>query len=80
MIEKSGMHVIHNSLFLRFIMFSIEIWGNTYAANVNCLMLLQKRLYGYFVVLRNWTIHLGYCLSNTLPSSSLVTFHNNRNY
>ena len=80
MIEKSGMRVLHNSLFLPFTVFCIEIWGNTYAANVNCLMLLQKRLYGYFVVLRSWTIHLGYCLSNTLPSSSLVTFHNNRNY
>ena len=41
-IDKRGMLILYNSLFLSYIMYCIEICGNTYAINVNCLVLLLK--------------------------------------
>ena len=43
-IDKYGMLILYHSLFLPYIIYSIEVWGNTYATNLNCLVLLQKRL------------------------------------
>ena len=51
-IDKRGMLILYNSLFLPHSMYCIEIWGNTYATNANYLVLLQKRLFGYCVVLQ----------------------------
>ena len=43
-IDKCGMLILYHSLFLPYIMYCIEVWGNTYATNLKCLVLLQKRL------------------------------------
>ena len=43
-IYKCGMLILYHSLFLPYIMYCIEVWGNTYGTNLNCLVLLQKRL------------------------------------
>ena len=34
----------HYSLFMPYIMYCAEAWGNTYATNIHCLVLLQKRV------------------------------------
>ena len=43
-IDKCGMLILYHSLFLPYIMYCIEVWGNTYATNLNCLVLLQKKV------------------------------------
>ena len=58
----------NSSLFNAYIMYCIEIWGNTYATNVNCLILLDRkvvrlffraeRLYGFLVVQKGCTVSL----------------------
>ena len=44
------MYIMYSSLFLAYISYCSEIWGNTYSTNVNCHVLLKKRatrlLYG----------------------------------
>ena len=42
LINKHGMHILYNSLFMPYIMHCTEVWDNTYATNMNCLVLLQK--------------------------------------
>ena len=37
------MHILYISLFLPYISYCSEIWGNTYPSNVNCLVVLQNR-------------------------------------
>ena len=37
------MRILYSSLFLPYISYCSEIWGNTYPSNVNCLVVLQKR-------------------------------------
>ena len=44
LIERGGMRILYYSLFSPYIMYCAEIWGNTYAPNLICLVLLQKRL------------------------------------
>ena len=44
LINKRGMHILYFSLFMPYIMYCAEVWGNTYATNVQCLVLLQKRV------------------------------------
>ena len=44
LINKHGMHILYYSLFMPFIMYCAEVWGNTYATNIHCLVLLQKRV------------------------------------
>ena len=53
LINKRGMHILYFSLFMPYIMYCGEVWGNTYAANVQCLVLLQKRVIRLFVVPRD---------------------------
>ena len=43
-IDKCGMLILYHSLCLPYIMYCIEVWGNTYATNLNVLVLLQNRL------------------------------------
>ena len=33
-INKHGMHILYYSLFMPYIMYSAEVWGNTYATKV----------------------------------------------
>ena len=42
-IDSQSMHILYSSLFLPYISYCSEIWGNTYPSNVNCLVVLQKR-------------------------------------
>ena len=44
LINKHGMHILYYSLFMPDIMYCAEVWGNTYATNIHCLVLLQKRV------------------------------------
>ena len=44
LINKHGMHILNYSLFMPYIMNCAEVWGNTYATNIHCLVLLQKRV------------------------------------
>ena len=44
LISKHGMHILYYSLFMRYIMYCVEVWGNTYATNIHCLVLLRKRV------------------------------------
>ena len=44
LIDRRGMHILYYSLFLPYIMYCAEVWGNTYATNVQCLVILQKRV------------------------------------
>jgi len=44
LINRHGMHILYYSLFMPYIMHCAEVWGNTYAANIHCLVLLQKRV------------------------------------
>ena len=44
LINKHGMHILYYSLFMPYIMYCAEVWGNTYATNIHCLVLLQKRV------------------------------------
>ena len=42
LINYEGMLTLYCSLFLPYLTYSCEIWGNTYATNVNCM--IQKKL------------------------------------
>ena len=44
LIDRRGMHILYYSLFLPYIMYCAEVWGNTYATNVQCLVILHKRV------------------------------------
>ena len=44
LINKHGMHILYYSLFMPYIMYCAEVWGNTYATNTHCLVLVQKRV------------------------------------
>ena len=42
LINNHGMHMLYYSLFMPYSMYCAEVWGNTYATNIHCLVLLQK--------------------------------------
>ena len=42
MIDRRGMHVFYYSLFLPYIMYCAEIWGNAYSTSSKCLFMLEK--------------------------------------
>ena len=42
MIDSFGLSVLYHLLFLPFTMYCAEVWGKTYATNIECLILLQK--------------------------------------
>ena len=44
LIDRRGMHILYYSLFLPYIMYCAKVWGNTYTTNVQCLVILQKRV------------------------------------
>ena len=44
LIDRRGMHVLYYSLFLPYIMYCAEIWGNSYSTSSTCLFILQKRV------------------------------------
>ena len=44
LIDRRGMHVLYYSLFLPYIMYCAEIWGNSYSTSSKGLFILQKRV------------------------------------
>ena len=44
LINKHCMHILYYSLFMPYIIYCAEVWGNTYATNIHCLVVLQKRV------------------------------------
>ena len=44
LINCEGMFTLYCSLFLPYLTYCCEIWGNTYTTNVNCLYVIQKKL------------------------------------
>ena len=44
LINRHGMRILYYSLFMPYIMYCAEVWGTTYATNIHCLVLLQKRV------------------------------------
>ena len=44
LINYDGLVALYCSLFLPYLTYCCEIWGNTYASNVNCIYLLQKKV------------------------------------
>ena len=44
LIDRRGMHVLYFSLFLPYIMYCAEIWGNSYSTSSKCLFMQQKRV------------------------------------
>ncbi len=44
LVERRGMHVLYHTLFLPYIMYCAEIWGNSYSSSSKCLFMLQKRV------------------------------------
>ena len=43
-IDHSSMRTLYCSLFLPHLMYCCEIWGNTYVTNIQCIILIQKRV------------------------------------
>ena len=43
-IDHSSMRIPYCSLFLPHLMYYCEIWGNTYVTNIQCIILIQKRV------------------------------------
>ena len=44
LINQDGIYMLYCSLFWPYINYCSEIWGNTYATNVECITVLQKRV------------------------------------
>ena len=42
-INRTTMYILYCALFLPYITYCSEIWGNTYPSNIQCICLLQKR-------------------------------------
>ena len=52
LINKHGMmHILYYYLFMPYIV--LEVWGNTNATNVHCLVLLQKKDYKITLLCQN---------------------------
>ena len=51
LIDRRGMNILYYSLFLPYIMYCAEVWGNTYATNVQCSMFSYITEKGYKVTL-----------------------------
>ena len=44
LIDRRGMHILYYPPFLPYMMYCAEVWSNTYATNVQCLVILQKKV------------------------------------
>ena len=44
LITTAGMYTLYCSLFQPHISYRSELWGNTYASNVNCLCIIQRKV------------------------------------
>ena len=48
LINLDGMYILYCSLLLPYINYCSEMWGNTHAANIKCIAVLQKRIVRLF--------------------------------
>ena len=44
LLNRSALFILHCSLFLPYLTYCAEIWGNTYKSNTQCIFLLQKKI------------------------------------
>ena len=44
LLDRNSRRILYSSLFLPYLNYCAEIWGNTYPTNTNCIFLLQKRV------------------------------------
>ena len=44
LIDRRGMHVLYYSLFLPYMIYCAEIWGNSHSTSNTCIFKLQKRV------------------------------------
>jgi len=43
-LSKNALHLLYTSLVTPYLMYGIEIWGNTYKTRTNPIFLLQKKV------------------------------------
>ena len=44
LLDKESLVMLYDSLFVPYLTYCSEIWGNTYKTNINCVYLLQKKV------------------------------------
>ena len=44
LLNRSELFILYCSLFLPYLTYCAEIWGNTYKSNIQCIFLLQKKI------------------------------------
>ena len=44
LLNRSALFILYCSLFLPYLTYCAEIWGNTYKSNIQCIFLLQKKI------------------------------------
>ena len=44
LLNRSALFILYCSLFLPYLTYYAEIWGNTYKSNTLCIFLLQKKI------------------------------------
>ena len=50
LLNRSALFILYCSLFLPYLTYCAEIWGNTYKSNTQCIFLLQKKIVRTFMV------------------------------
>ncbi len=43
-LNKDSLVMLYDSLFVPYLSYCSEIWGNTYKTNINCVYVLQKKV------------------------------------
>ena len=43
LLDTNALLMIYNSLILPYLNYCVEVWGNTYPTNLNCIRVLQKK-------------------------------------
>ena len=61
LINYEGILTLYCSLFLPYLTYCCEIWGNTYATNVNCIYVIQKKVVRIIHHLLIRTVYLSKC-------------------
>ena len=44
LLDKESLVILYDSLFVPYLSYCSEIWGNTYKTNTNCVYVLQKKV------------------------------------
>ena len=43
-LDRYSMYMLYSTLFLPYLLYCMEIWGNTYPTNLHCINMLQRRV------------------------------------